>query len=142
MTLTSMLPFSKAISVTAGAEEINILLTDTNGSSVDCNFIRVDSTTDVGPGGSGYFYVRPAGLYSQGLLDPSGTGTITDEAGAGVASSGPSLGSVTIRTGGRTFSSVDIGNAFADTSNFVITYGYEQAVNPLASHKTGAFKGR
>lgn len=139
--LTSMVPFSKAISVVSGTEELNILLTDTEGNRVDANYIRVDSTTQVGPGGSGYFYVRPHLGYANGVLDPSGTGTITDEPGAGVAISGPSAGTVTVRTGGTTFSSVDIGNAFVDTTNFVITYGFEQTVNPMTAHNRRVNKG-
>lgn len=138
---TSMRPFSKAISVVSGTEELNIQLTDTAGTLVDCNYIRVDTTYAVGAGGSGYFYVRPGLSYNSTTTDPSGAGAVETDPGAGVAISGPNTGSITIRTGHETFTKVHIGNAFVDTTNFVITYGFEQPINPMISQKgkrTGA----
>ena len=136
-----MVPFSKAISVVSGTEEVNILLTDTSGNLVDANYLRVDTTYAVGAGGSGYFYVRPGLSYNSSTTDPSGSGAVETDPGAGAAISGPNKGSIVIRTGHETFTSIDVGNAFVDTTNFVITYGFEQPVNPMIAHKgkrTGA----
>ena len=136
-----MRPFSKAFSVVSGTEELDIQLTDTSGNPVDCNYLRVDTTYSVGAGGSGYFYVRPGLNYVSSTTDPSGSGAVETDPGAGAAISGPNTGSIVIRTGHETFTSIDVGNAFVDTTNFVITYGFEQPVSPMIAHKgkrTGA----
>ena len=125
----AMKPFTKMLSILPGTEETNILLKDTSGNLVDCNYCEI--TVEHTPLEAGYVYVRPLTLnYHDGTIDPSGTGLIKSEPGAGALSISAGHKGVIRTVAANSFSSIAIGSGFTSAVNVLINYGFAHAVNP------------
>lgn len=132
----AMKPFTKMLSVLSGTEETDIQLRDTAGNLVDCNYCEV--TVEHTPLEAGYIYVRANSFgYTDSTLDPSGAGTIKDEAGAGAVSIAAGHKAVIRTHATQSFNNLSIGSGFSSTVNVLINYGFKEAINPIERISVG-----
>ena len=121
-------PFCKAINLTAGGASTEVVLEDTRGTNLECNFLRVDlaAATDA----SGFVHVEPSGsntYYADATVDPSAT-TTSGSGGFLVRGTGPIEVAFPQAQAART---VFLTNYYDVGVTVLLTYGVKLAFNPL-----------
>lgn len=135
----SFVPFCTIVSgIASEAESTGIVLNDTSGEAITCNYIRVVragseaiSTINLNQY-SGFWYVRPEIGYFDSTLDVADTASAGNSEGAGAFMAGPGESVIEIRLPkGKFCTSIAIGNLLADEQDFGITYGFIQPASPI-----------
>ena len=131
-------PYVKVITL-SNQDKLEVTLTDSSGTQIDCNYIQVESVS--GGTGDGSFLVVPTGISSHlaaGASPSANSIAVTDGTLSGVAAGAANIatGSVVLSLPYNDISkAIWLSQSEDGPNTYAITYGNVRVTNSLADNK-------